>query len=63
MTDCTCATPVADLLRAAIEGRDTSCPEHSPAPTPEPEAPALNSDHLAQSIAARLGVTIEGAPL
>lgn len=60
--DCTCPEEVADLLRAHIEGKERNCAQHTPDPGSQLGAPpALNADSLTQTIAARLGGTIEGA--
>lgn len=60
---CTCSSDVADVMRAAFEGRPIEpCEIHRPAHMVG-APPALNSDALTNSIAARLGATIEGANL
>lgn len=69
MTECTCSRDVAIALKSHIEGREVApCDRHrpahmQPAPSAAPQAPALNSDALTNSIIAALGGTNSGANL
>lgn len=60
LPECSCPH-MADLARMSLEGHDvSSCPIHRPDRghgETLASAPALNSDALAHSIAARLGAT------
>lgn len=56
---CTCTEDTAALLRGHINGTAQPCDLHAP-PPPEPgEAAPLNSDQLVESIASKLGITID----
>lgn len=55
MAECTCPD-TRTLLAAVIAGEPIDCERHAPAPLPAPEAVALNSDRLTQSIASALGI-------
>lgn len=53
--ECNCSRDAAAVLRAHISGT-ADCPIHVPE-VPTAEAPALNSDHLTESLMAKLGLT------